>query len=100
MCIRDSVLSNETSFGVCSFIAACHKLDVAVPITIQNDFGLLYRTYESELAETCSRRHHNLSLLACTLLSIASPPQPVAPRVYAQQHHSVLSGCSDAQAAS
>ena len=38
-------------------------------VTIQNDFGLLYRTFESELAETCSRRHHNLSLLAYGVLN-------------------------------
>ena len=39
------------------------------PITIQNDFGLLYRVFEGELAETCSRAHHNVSLLAYGVLN-------------------------------
>lgn len=62
-------LSNETSFGVCSFMEACKRLSLPPPITIQNDFGLLYRVFEGELAETCSRAHHNVSLLAYGVLN-------------------------------
>ena len=67
--IREWGVSNETSYGVCSFMEACARLRVKKPITIQNDFGLLYRSFEGELAETCSRRHHNVSLLAYGVLN-------------------------------
>ena len=50
--IKEWGVSNETSFGVCTIMHACERLGVKKPITIQNDFGLLYRSYESELAET------------------------------------------------
>lgn len=49
--IRHWGLSNETSFGVCAFAEACRRLGVPPPVSIQNDFGLLYRTFEGELAE-------------------------------------------------
>ena len=67
--IREWGVSNETSFGVCSLVEACTRLGVKRPATIQNDFGLLYRAFEGDLAETCSRRHHNVSLLAYGVLN-------------------------------
>ena len=41
-------LSNETSFGVGAFAAACARLGVAPPVSIQNDFSLCFRTFEGE----------------------------------------------------
>jgi aryl-alcohol dehydrogenase-like predicted oxidoreductase len=62
-------LSNETSFGVGAFAAACARLGVAPPVSIQNDFSLCFRTFEGELAETCAPQHHNLGLLAYGVLN-------------------------------
>jgi len=55
-------LSNETSFGVCTFCYAADRLGVPRPVSIQNDFSLVDRRFETELAETCY--HLNVSLLA------------------------------------
>jgi aryl-alcohol dehydrogenase-like predicted oxidoreductase len=57
-------LSNETSFGVCTWVEAAKRLGVPPPCSIQNDFSLCDRRFESELAETCSSVNCNLGLLA------------------------------------
>ena len=57
-------LSNETSYGVCQWVAAAQRCGVRPPISIQNDFSLTDRRFEGELAETCSSIHCNLGLLA------------------------------------
>jgi len=57
-------LSNETTFGVCEWMAACRRCGVPPPCSIQNDFSLLDRRFESELAEACSDANHNVGLLA------------------------------------
>ena len=57
-------LSNESSFGVCAFWHAAQRLGVPPPVSIQNDFGLLDRRFDGELAETCSDLNCNLGLLA------------------------------------
>ena len=62
--IRAWGLSNETSFGVCSFVDAAKRLKAPPPASIQNDFSLLDRSFEPELAETCAPRNHNLGFLA------------------------------------
>jgi len=56
--IRYWGLSNETSYGVMMFCMAADKLGVARPVSVQNDFSLIQRAYENELAETC--RHMKL----------------------------------------
>ena len=61
--IRAWGLSNETSFGVCAFAEAATALGAPPPVSIQNDFSLLDRSFEPELAETCAPRHHNLGFL-------------------------------------
>ena len=38
-------------------------------MTLAVQFGLLYRVFEGELAETCSRKHCNVSLLAYGVLN-------------------------------
>lgn len=55
-------LSNETSYGVFMFCQTADRLGVARPVSIQNDFSLVDRRFEMELAETCY--HLNISLLA------------------------------------
>lgn len=57
-------VSNETSYGVCQWVASARRLGVRPPISIQNDFSLLDRRFEGELAETCSSLNCNLGLLA------------------------------------
>ena len=57
-------LSNETTYGVCEWVAACRRCGVPPPVSIQNDFSLLDRRFESELAEACSDVNHNIGLLA------------------------------------
>jgi hypothetical protein len=49
--VRAWGLSNETSWGVMQQCAAADAAGVPRPVTIQNHFSLLNRTFESELAE-------------------------------------------------
>uniref|UniRef100_A0A7S2QCI9 NADP-dependent oxidoreductase domain-containing protein n=1 Tax=Zooxanthella nutricula TaxID=1333877 RepID=A0A7S2QCI9_9DINO len=55
-------LSNETSCGVFLFCQAADRLGVPRPVSVQNDFSLVDRRFEAELAETCA--HLQVSLLA------------------------------------
>lgn len=57
-------LSNETTFGVCQFGEVCERLGVPPPVSIQNDFSLVNRMFESDLAEACAPSHYNVGLLA------------------------------------
>lgn len=56
-------LSNETSYGVCEYVHAARRLGVPPPVSIQNSFSLVHRSFETDLAETCAPRHHNMGLL-------------------------------------
>eukprot|EP00201_Polytomella_parva_P011534 CAMPEP_0175073856 /NCGR_PEP_ID=MMETSP0052_2-20121109/20863_1 /TAXON_ID=51329 ORGANISM="Polytomella parva, Strain SAG 63-3" /NCGR_SAMPLE_ID=MMETSP0052_2 /ASSEMBLY_ACC=CAM_ASM_000194 /LENGTH=356 /DNA_ID=CAMNT_0016341849 /DNA_START=54 /DNA_END=1124 /DNA_ORIENTATION=+ len=62
--IRAWGVSNETTFGVCQLHEVARQLGVPPPISIQNDFSLLFRFYEEELAEAAAPRHLNMGLLA------------------------------------
>ncbi|KAG1670970.1 hypothetical protein FOA52_014359 [Chlamydomonas sp. UWO 241] len=62
--IRYWGLSNETTYGVCLYAAACAKLGVAKPVSIQNDFSLVARSFDEELAEACAPAAYNVHLLA------------------------------------
>lgn len=62
--IRHWGVSNESSFGICTWVEACRRLGVPCPVSVQNDFSLCDRRFEGELAETCSSMNHNLGLLA------------------------------------
>ena len=62
-------LSNETTFGVCEFVKAADKLGVPRPVTIQNSFCLLHRSFETELAEACAPSHYDIGLLPWTPLA-------------------------------
>lgn len=59
--IRHWAISNETSFGVCTIVAECERLNVPKPVCIQNDFSLTDRRFETELAEACAPWNHNIS---------------------------------------
>jgi len=61
--IRAWGLSNETPFGVTMFHSVCRQHGLPPPISIQNDFSLLDRRFESGLAEACSPRHCSVDLL-------------------------------------
>ncbi|GAQ78229.1 aldo keto reductase [Klebsormidium nitens] len=61
--IRHWGLSNETTFGVCQMVAAADKLGVPRPVSIQNSFSLVHRSFETELAEACAPSHFNIGLL-------------------------------------
>ncbi|KAK9811739.1 hypothetical protein WJX72_009319 [[Myrmecia] bisecta] len=62
-------LSNETTFGVMSHCQAADQQGVPRPVSIQNCFNLLHRTFETELAEACSPSHLNISLLPWSALA-------------------------------
>ena len=48
-------LSNENAFGVTTFVHACKKLGVPLPVSIQNDFAFVDRRFEQDgTAEACS----------------------------------------------
>ena len=66
--IRHYGLSNETTFGVCEFVRAADELGIARPVSIQNSFCLLHRSFESELAEACAESNYNIGLLPWTPL--------------------------------
>ena len=46
-------LSNETAYGVCKMVEIAEKLGVPPPVSIQNNFSLFDRRFESDLAEAC-----------------------------------------------
>ena len=61
-------LSNESTFGVCELIKAADALGCPRPVSIQNQFSLLYRPFEGELAEACAPSHYDIGLLPWTPL--------------------------------
>jgi hypothetical protein len=61
--IRYWGVCNETPYGVAELVKAADKLGVPRPVTIQNQFNLLHRSYETSLAELVSPSHYNLALL-------------------------------------
>jgi aryl-alcohol dehydrogenase-like predicted oxidoreductase len=66
--IRHYGLSNETAWGVCEFSRLAKIHGLARPITIQNAYNLVNRTFESDLAEACYRE--SLALLAYSPLAM------------------------------
>ena len=60
--IRHIGLSNESAWGTMRWFSACDRLGVARPVTIQNAYNLLNRTYEVALAEVSARE--GIGLLA------------------------------------
>ena len=60
--IRAIGLSNETAWGVMQYLNIHEKYDLPRIASIQNEYGLLYRQFDLDLAETCW--HEEVSLLA------------------------------------
>eukprot|EP00276_Gloeochaete_wittrockiana_P009919 CAMPEP_0184656652 /NCGR_PEP_ID=MMETSP0308-20130426/16658_1 /TAXON_ID=38269 /ORGANISM="Gloeochaete witrockiana, Strain SAG 46.84" /LENGTH=341 /DNA_ID=CAMNT_0027093871 /DNA_START=194 /DNA_END=1219 /DNA_ORIENTATION=+ len=60
--IRHWGLSNESTFGVVHFCETAKRMGVPLPISIQNDFSVVDRRFEGELAEAC--HHYDVKLLA------------------------------------
>lgn len=58
--IRNWGLSNESPWGVMSFIRKADEMSLPRPITIQNPYGLLNRSYEVGMAEISMREHIGL----------------------------------------
>jgi len=67
--IRHWAISNETSFGVCTIAEVCARLGLPKPVCIQNDFSLLDRRFQYELAEACAPWNHNISGVPYGLLA-------------------------------
>lgn len=53
--IKNWGLSNENAYGITMFCMACDKLGVARPVSCQNDFSFLNRSYEGETWEAAYR---------------------------------------------
>jgi aryl-alcohol dehydrogenase-like predicted oxidoreductase len=65
--IRHFGLSNESSWGVMRFVAESDKGVGPRPVSLQNAYNLVNRTYEVNLAETCERE--DVGLLAYSPLA-------------------------------
>lgn len=65
--IRHYGVSNETSWGLMRYTEESRKLQLPKPITIQNPYSLLNRTFEINLAEITHRE--NIGLLAYSPLA-------------------------------
>lgn len=65
--IRHWGLSNETPWGVMTFIAEAEKVGLSRPVSIQNPYSLLNRSYEVGLAEVSHRE--DVGLLAYSPLA-------------------------------
>lgn len=66
--IRHYGLSNETSWGVCEFTRLAKIHGLPPPVTIQNAYSLVNRTFEWDLAEACHRE--GVALLAYSPLAM------------------------------
>ena len=60
--------AHDSTFGVCEWMRITEKIGMPPPITIQNAYSLLTRSFENELAEACSPRWHNVGLLPWSVL--------------------------------
>ncbi|MDH4225355.1 MAG: aldo/keto reductase [Deltaproteobacteria bacterium] len=83
--VRHIGLSNETPWGVTAFARAAREAGLPEPVSIQNAYSLINRTFETGLAEVC--RHEGVSLLAYSPLGFgmlsgkyAGSPQPPNPQ--------------------
>ncbi len=65
--IRAYGLSNETPWGVCQYLREAERQGAPRPVSIQNAFSMLNRTFESHLAEVSF--HEQIPLLAYSPLA-------------------------------
>lgn len=66
--IRAYGLSNETAFGLCEFVQVARAHGLPPPVSIQNGYNLLIRTFDGDLAEASFR--HQVPLLAYSPLAM------------------------------
>ncbi len=66
--IRHYGLSNETTWGACEFLRLARENGLPPPLTIQNCYSLVNRTFDGELAEASFRE--KLPLLAYSPLAM------------------------------
>lgn len=91
--IRSWGLSNESAWGMARWCDTADRLGVARPVSIQNEYSLLYRAYDTDLAETAINEGFALlaySPLATGLLTgkYAGGTVPDASRVAVDKAHS------------
>jgi len=67
--IRSFGLSNETAWGVAQFDAIARMKGYARPVSIQNAYNLLDRSFEGQLAEVCAPSNANVPLLVYSALA-------------------------------
>ncbi|OWV95338.1 aldo/keto reductase [Rhizobium sp. R72] len=65
--IRAFGLSNETTWGTQKYLTLAEQLDLPRVATIQNEYNLLYRHYDLDMAELS--HHENVGLLAYSPLA-------------------------------
>ncbi len=65
--IRTIGLSNETCWGTAKYLELAKKHDLPLMVSIQNEYSLLQRTYDLDLAELS--HHENIGLLAWSPLA-------------------------------
>lgn len=67
--IRAWGLSNETTWGVAQWVRISDELGMPRPASIQNQFCLLNRSFEGELAEACAPKNGNIGLIPWSVLA-------------------------------
>lgn len=65
--IRHFALSNETAWGMANWIALAEANNLPRPVTLQNEYSLLCRQFDTDLAELCALE--NVPLLAFSPLA-------------------------------
>ncbi|HGG06439.1 MAG TPA: aldo/keto reductase [Aliiroseovarius sp.] len=65
--VRHFGLSNETAWGTARWIRLAHEMGAPAPVTIQNEYSLLCRSFDTDLAELCA--HEDMALLAFSPLA-------------------------------
>lgn len=66
--IRHWGVCNETTFGICELVRTADELGMARPVSVQNQFCLLNRAFESHMAEACAPNNYNIALLPWSVL--------------------------------
>ncbi len=56
-------VSNETCYGICELVRGCDEIGMPRPVSIQNQFCILNRHFEGDLAEACAPTRYNIGLL-------------------------------------
>ncbi|MEQ8350598.1 MAG: aldo/keto reductase [Leptospiraceae bacterium] len=65
--IRHAGISNESAWGTMKYLELAKRFELPAMVSIQNEYSLLYRLFEPDLAEVA--RYENISLLAYSPLA-------------------------------